>query len=161
MWRRRELLGALAGGATGMVLVADLARADGQPASDGKHEHSAIMTACCDTCSECAKACNRAFHHCLAQAIEGKAIHAKMAQMVADCAAFCALSAEMISRGSSLMALSCRACAEACRRCAQECAAAAADAEMKTCIESCERCEESCRNMLKAMGADAATPRSR
>jgi hypothetical protein len=153
MMRRRELLGAVAGGAAGMSLMAGAIEAFGQP-SEGHQEHSAIMKACCDTCAECAKACNHAFHHCLVQASQGKANHAKMAQMAADCGAFCALSAEMISRHSSLMALSCHACADACRRCADECAAAASDAEMKACIESCERCEESCRNMLKTMGVD-------
>jgi hypothetical protein len=154
MLRRRELLGAIAGGAAGMGLLTGLSHADSQVSDEGKHEHSPIMKACCDTCAECAKACNRAFHHCVTQAAMGKAVHAKMAQMVADCGAFCGLSSEMIARGSALMALSCRACADACRRCAEECAVAATDAEMKMCIESCERCEESCRNMLKAMGAD-------
>ncbi len=118
MWRRRELLGAIAGGTAAIGLVGELARAQTQTPGGTKHEHGPIMKACCDACDECAKACNRAFHHCLAQAALGKTIHAKMAQMVADCAAFCTLSAEMISRESSLMALSCRACADACQRCA-------------------------------------------
>jgi len=154
MLRRRELLGALAGGAAGMSLVAGALEAHGQP-SEGKLEHGALMKACCDTCAECAKVCNHAFHHCVVQASLGKATHAKMAQIAADCAAFCTLSAELIARDSTLMALSCRACAEACRQCADACALT--DPDMKACVESCQRCEESCRNMLKTMGAEAST----
>jgi hypothetical protein len=95
-----------------------------------------------------------AFHHCLTLAASGKTQHAKMAQLVIDCAAFCTLSAAMIARRSSLMVESCKACAEACRRCAEECATAADDEMMKKCVEACRRCEVSCRNMVKMMGGD-------
>jgi hypothetical protein len=157
MWKRREVLGGFATGLAGLAVVANnSADAAGQP-SEGDPKHAGTMSACCDTCGECARACNKAFHHCVEQAAAGKPRHAKMAQIVADCAAFCALSAEMIARNSTLMALSCRACADACRRCARECEASDKDSVMKTCLEACERCEESCRNMVKAMGDGSAT----
>ena len=98
--------------------------------------------------AECAKACNRAFHHCVSQAAAGKGEHAKMAQIAADCAAFCGLSSEMLSRSSSLALLSCAACADACKNCAQECDSHNSSAEMKTCAEECRRCEDSCRKMV-------------
>jgi hypothetical protein len=151
MWKRRELLCALATGAAGLSVVGSRADAAQAGSGDDEHKHAAIMKTCCDICSDCAKACNKAFHHCLTQAALGKQQHAKMAQTVVDCADFCALSAKLISRESAMMALSCGACADACQRCAQECAALA-DPEMKECLAACTRCEESCRNMLKAMG---------
>ena len=113
MWRRRDILGALGTGAAGLALVANKAQAFDQASGGDDPKHAGMAKSCCDACGACAEACNKAFHHCVEQASAGKPRHAKMAQMVADCAAFCALSAEMISRHSTLMILSCRACADA------------------------------------------------
>jgi hypothetical protein len=123
-----------------------------QPTSAHDPKHSAMLRACEEACGHCEATCNTTFHHCLAQAAAGKTHHARMAQMVADCAAFCNLSAMMIARHSPLMVESCRACAEACRECAQACGSSDLDDIMKACVESCRRCEESCRNMVRAMG---------
>ena len=118
---------------------------------DGKD--AAMKKSCCDACGNCAEACNKAYHYCLEQASAGKVRHAKIAQTIADCAAFCGLSATLISRQSTLMAFSCRACADACHRCAQECESFDTDIDVKMCFDACQRCEESCRDMVKAMGA--------
>jgi hypothetical protein len=153
MWRRRELLGAIGTGA-GLALIAHrTALADGGSGGEDP-KHAAMMKICGDKCADCAEACNKAFHHCVKQAAAGKPRHATAAQAVADCAAFCALSEQMISRHSTMMALACRACADACRQCAQECESFDTDLDMKSCFDSCQRCEESCREMVKAMGAD-------
>jgi len=154
MWRRREILSALATGAAGVALAANRTDAADDGSSEGDAKHKAMMKSCCDACGECARACNTAFHHCVEQAAGGKLPHARMAQITADCAAFCELSAKLISRHSTLMPLSCRACADACRRCAQDCATLDTDLEMKTCVDACSRCEESCRNMVKTMGTE-------
>ena len=161
MWNRRELLGVLGTGAAGFALLANRSEAgDDQIAQAGDEHaghdprHAAMMKECDEACGHCEAACNAAFHHCITQAAAGKVEHAKMAQMVVDCAAFCTLSAAMISRHSSLMVESCRACGEACRRCAEECGTAGSDEMMKTCATACKRCEESCRNMVKAMGGE-------
>jgi hypothetical protein len=162
MWRRRELLGALGTGAAGLTLMINKAQASDRPSGDDDSKHAGMKKSCCDTCANCAEACNKAFHHCLEQAAAGKPQHARMAQTVADCAAFCALSAALISRKSMMMILSCRACADACRRCAQECETFDTDLDMKICADACQRCEESCRNMVKVMGADSgAAPTAR
>ncbi len=153
MWKRREILGALATGAAGLALVVKKSEGSDGPSGDDDPKHAAMKKSCCDACGDCAVACNKAFHHCLEQASAGKPRHAKMAQTVADCAAFCALSAEMISRQSMMMILSCRACADACLRCAQECQIFDTDIDMKICSDACQRCEESCRNMVKTMSA--------
>ena len=155
MWRRRELLGALGTGAAGLTWAASRAEAAQvqAPVPQPKHSgHGQMLKECAEACGHCEATCNETFHHCLMLAGQGKTQHAKMAQMVADCAAFCALSAAMIARHSALMVESCRACGEACRRCAEECGSSDVDEMMKTCITACRRCEESCRNMVRAMG---------
>jgi hypothetical protein len=161
MWKRRELLGVLGTGAAGLALLTNRSEAAAGQAAATRDEpaghdprHAAIMKECEEACGHCEATCNTAFHHCIAQAAAGKTEHAKMAQLVIDCAAFCTLSAAMIARHSPLMIESCRACEEACRRCAEECGSAANDAMMKTCATACRRCEESCRNMVRAMGGE-------
>jgi hypothetical protein len=152
MWKRREVLGALALATAGVASA--VKRTDAaQDRSEDEAKHKAMMKSCGDICGECTEACNKTFHHCLEQAAAGKLPHARTAQIAADCAAFCALSAELIARQSMLMAVSCRACADACRRCAADCERFDTDLVMKTCVDACKRCEESCRNMAKAMGA--------
>ena len=149
MWTRRNLIGSAAAAATGIALAGS--RANAQNPAGGDQAHSdAMWKMCCNTCDDCAKACNKAFHHCVTQAGMGKAPHARTAQITADCAAFCELSAQMLARNSVLAMLSCQACADACKRCAQECESFDSDLEMKMCVQECQRCEESCRKMLKA-----------
>lgn len=147
MWNRREWLGALGTGTAGLTLLTNRAEA-----VEDEHGHAAILKECAEACGHCEAACNEAFHHCVSAAGAGKAEHARMAQMVVDCAAFCTLSAAMIARHSSLMIASCRACAEACEKCARDCSPHASGETMKHCVESCEKCAESCRKMAKEMG---------
>jgi len=160
MWKRRELLGALGAGAAGLAFLNHRAEAAGQaPTIADAHEghdprHAAILKECDEACGHCEATCNAAFHHCISQSAAGKFEHAKMAQLVIDCAAFCTLSAAMIARHSELMVESCRACAEACHRCAEACGSAQTDAMMKACATACRQCEETCRKMVHAMGGD-------
>jgi hypothetical protein len=150
MWKRREVLGALGTGAATLALLPTATAKSALDDSDAKN--AAMKHSCCDICGDCAKACNKAYHYSLEQASAGKSGHAKIAQTLADCAAFCDLSATLISRQSTLMAFSCRACADACRQCAQECQSFDTDIDVKLCFDACQKCEESCRNMVKAMG---------
>jgi hypothetical protein len=150
MWTRRNLIETAVVGATGVLAAARHAGA--QDAARGEHQHGdeAHWTSCADICEDCAKACNNAFHHCVTQAAAGKGTHAPMAQIAADCAAFCSLSAQMLQRKSTLALLSCSACAGACKYCAQECDKFESSQEMKLCADACRRCEESCRKMVEA-----------
>jgi hypothetical protein len=157
MWRRREILGLIGTGAASLTLVGANANAGEQQSGTDDPRHAGMKKSCCDACGECAEACNKTFHHSLEQASAGKAPYAKLAQTLADCGAFCNLSSQLIARGSMMMALSCRACADACRRCAQECGVFDTDLDVKLCTEACQRCEESCRNMMKAMGDDSGS----
>jgi hypothetical protein len=155
MWRRREILGALGTGVAGLALAANKTEGADRPSGDDDPKYAGMKKSCSEACGNCAEACNKTFHYCVEQASTGKVRHAKVAQTVADCAAFCALSAQMISRKSVMMTLSCRACADACRRCAQECEAFDTDLDMTICVDACKRCEESCREMVKAIGAES------
>jgi len=65
-----------------------------------------------------------------------------------DCAAMCATSAELMLRGSEMHGRVCGVCAEACERCAQGCERLAnADQQMLDCAAICRQCAESCRMM--------------
>jgi hypothetical protein len=153
MWRRREVISMLGPAAAGLAFMPNRASAHALDGQAGQHDsrHSEVLKNCEEACGHCEATCNTTFHHCITQAGTGKARHAAMAQMVADCATFCNLAATMIARASPLSVESCRACAEACRRCAQECGNGQADELMSTCVTSCRRCEESCRGMIRAM----------
>lgn len=153
MWRRREVLSTLATGAAGFLVAADRTDAAVPGSREDDPHHAAMLKSCGSVCGECNDACNKGFHHCIGQSARGKMPYAKMAQTLIDCTAFCALSAELISRGSAMMVISCQACADACRRCAQECETFDTDLDMKICLDACKRCEESCRHMVKTMAA--------
>jgi hypothetical protein len=113
-----------------------------------------MLKDCEEACGHCEATCNASFHHCITRSAEGQTQHARMAQIAADCAAFCNLSAVMIARHSPLLVEACRACAEACRLCASECGSSATDDMMKACVTACRRCEESCRTMVRVMGGE-------
>ena len=144
---RRELLGVL--GTTTAGLLAATGRAAG--AQGHAHHHSEGHEDCLKACQQCARSCNETFHHCCEQAALGKKEHAKALRLVADCARFCDLSADMVAGSSPLMVYSCAACAEACKACAAECDKFDAP-EMKGCAKACYACEKTCRAMVRAMG---------
>jgi hypothetical protein len=153
MWKRRDVIGLLGAGAASMTLAptrTEAALSDPAPEDD---KHATLMKLCQEACAACANACNKAFHHCLAEATRGKPKHVENAQVILDCAAVCELSACLLSRESSLMVESCRACAGACRRCALVCKPFDDELLMTICTSECNRCEESCRSMLEAMGS--------
>lgn len=158
MWNRREWLSALAAGTAGTVTLAgrsaagDSGPAQATGAAGHDSPHAAMMKECIEACGHCEAACDEAFHHCITQAAAGKSEHARMAQMVIDCAAFCTLSAAIMARHSPLMILSCHACGEACQKCAEECGSADHGEIMKHCVQACRACAESCRKMVQMMG---------
>ena len=105
---------------------------------------------CITACQECSRSCNETFSHCFDQVAQGKKEHATALRLVADCAKFCNLSADMVASSSPLMVYSCGACAEACKACATECDKHEAS-EMKDCAKACFACEKTCRAMVRSM----------
>ena len=143
---RRELLGVLGATAAGLAAVTGRsARADHEGHDDKAHAD------CLKACQDCSRECNETFHHCYEQLAQGKKEHAKALHLVADCAKFCNLSADLVANKSPLMVHACAACAEACKACAAECDKFEAP-QMKECGKACRACEASCRAMVKAMG---------
>ena len=144
---RREMLGMLGAGAVGLTaLSGQEALAQGASARlDDVHKE------CLEACSECARACDMAFHHCTMQVAEGKREHAKPLHYAIDCSGFCALSACNIAKHSPLMAYSCEACAEACK--STHAVLSKFDSEeMKAATKALARCEKACLAMVEAMG---------
>ncbi len=143
---RREVLGLLGAGATSLAAFG-VGGAHAAETAERDNPHVACLKECKACATECAEMC----HHCIEQLATGKKEYAKALQLIADCEAFCALSASMIARMSPLMAYSCGACADACRDCAKECDQVGS-APMKECAERCRACEKTCRDMVRAMG---------
>ena len=76
---------------------------------------------CIEACVKCAQECEHCGDACI-----GQPEMAECVRTFRDCAELCWTSAGYMSRGSTLAADVCRACAEACRRCAEECRTMAA-----------------------------------
>jgi hypothetical protein len=145
---RRELLGAMSVTAAGLVTaIGRIARADNQDHHDEVHE------SCLKNCQGCKRECDEAFHACYSALGDGKKDYARALHLVADCAAFCDLSATLIARQSPLMTHACAACAQACQACGAECDKFN-DAALKDCARACHDCEASCRAMIKSSGGD-------
>ena len=144
---RREWIGMLGAGAVGLTALSGReALAQGTSAKlDDVHKE------CLEACSECAKSCDMAVHHCLTQVAEGKREHAKPLQYANDCAGFCALSACNVAKHSPLMAYSCEACADACKASLAVISKFDSD-EMKAAAKALARCEKACLAMVEAMG---------
>lgn len=71
-----------------------------------------------------------------------------------DCAALCAVSAEILGRqtegDAQVIAATLDACAAACDACAQECERHAEMHEhCRTCAEACRRCADACRQAME------------
>lgn len=146
---RRELLGVL-GTAAGLVAVTgSMAYAQ----HEGHVHRDKVYEDCLKACEACERSCNETFHYSYTQVAEGKKEYAKALHLVADCAKFCDLSADLIASQSPLMVHACLACAEACKACATECGKFDS-VEMKSCVKACRECETTCRAMVKAMGHD-------
>ena len=143
---RRELLGMIGAAARLGAVAGSNARAQHEG-----HHRDEVHEDCLKACESCERTCNETFHHCYTKVAEGKKEHAKALHLVADCARFCDLSADLIASQSPLMVHDCLACAEACKACATECDRFDS-AEMKSCVKACRDCETTCQEMVKAMG---------
>ncbi len=143
---RRELFGALSVTAAGFLgAVGRVAQAGHQDHHDEVHE------TCLKNCQACERECDEAFHFCASELAESKKEYARVLHLVADCAAFCDLSATLIARQSPLMVQACAACAHACQACGAECDKFK-DAELKECARACHDCVASCQAMIKSSG---------
>ena len=113
---RREMLGTLT------LTAAGSACAIGRVARAGHEDHhDEVHESCFKNFQACKWKCDLAFHHCYANLAEGDKAYAKALHLVADCAAFCDLSATLIARRSPLVPHAKSWCALACQDCGTEC----------------------------------------
>jgi len=142
---RREVLGLLGTTMAGLTAAAVASDAQAaQPAADDNHDR------CAKACAAAMTACNKGFHHCYMEVVEGKKEHAKTMHLCVDCADICGTSAVLVARMSPLMAHACKATTECCNDLIAQCEKLN-DPEMRRVIEACGQCAESCREMIKAM----------
>lgn len=107
------------------------------------------MKDCIQLCWECRTECQETFtHHCLEMG--GEHVAQAHAIVMLDCIQACQTAADFMTRGSSLHAAECAACAEVCEACAQSCEQVGGEMMMK-CAELCRRCAQSCREMSRSM----------
>ena len=142
---RRELLGALGLGATGLMTLPGLAAEAQEP---HPHHHDPAHGECLKACTRCAEVCNETFHYSFEHLTDGHKQHAGVAELTVDCQEFCKLAATMLARESDVMGFACAACAEVCKACAEECKKHD-DKQMKECVEACLACEKTCRTMAE------------
>jgi hypothetical protein len=122
-------------------------KAGSQIGDKAKDAHSDMLLSCAKACADCQQACDACSAHCVAMLAEGKTQHTKTLQLCNDCAAMCAVSAQIVARHGPLTNVVCNACADACNQCATACEASKEDAHMRHCAEECRRCEKACRTM--------------
>jgi hypothetical protein len=147
---RREMLGVMGAGAVGLTALSGREAVAQAPSSSSQLD--SIHKECLEACSDCARACDMAFHHCVTQVAEGKREHAKPLQYFADCAGFCGLAACNIAKHSPLMAFSCESCGDACKATLAVVNSSAESEAEKAAIKALTRCEKSCTAMVEAMG---------
>jgi hypothetical protein len=103
------------------------------------------MQECIQLCWECRTECQETlFNHCLQEG--GKHAEAEHVKLMMDCIQACQTAADFMTRGSSLHASECAACADVCEACAESCERIGGE-HMKACAEICRRCAASCREM--------------
>lgn len=112
--------------------------------------HSSLhadLQACIESCRECLQECQETLYgHCLEMG--GEHVEKEHVKLMTDCIQFCQMSADFMSRGSSLHAAVCAACAEVCEACAESCERIGGE-RMLRCAEICRQCARSCREMGK------------
>ena len=161
MWRRRKLIGTVGNRATGFAVATNRTkRPGGHPSEDGP-QHAAMRKSCCDTCADCAKACNKAFHHCVTRPPAGKPQHAKMAQIVSRLRGLlCSFLRDAAPKQHHDGMLAARPVPTPAGAAPGMRTRSIAISNMKTCVQECQRCEDSCRKMVKTMEPSRSLIRS-
>ena len=82
-------------------VIGRAARAENEDHRDQVHE------SCLKNCQACKRECDQAFHYCHGKLAKGEKGFANALHLVADCPAFCDLSATLMARRSPLMVYAC------------------------------------------------------
>jgi hypothetical protein len=114
-------------------------------AASAQDGHAGLMQECIKNCTDCHKICLETLAYCQRQG--GKHAAEAHLRILLDCAQVCQVSADFMTRGSTLHSRACGLCAEACEDCAKSCERFPGDAKMKACAAVCRRCAKTCRTM--------------
>jgi hypothetical protein len=107
---------------------------------------SAAARSSIDACQACSTECGL----CAQECIDAGSPHlASCARLCVDCQDLCAVTATLVSRGSTAGSSICKVCAELCDRCATECDRHESDV-MRRCADACRRCAAECRKLASA-----------
>jgi hypothetical protein len=101
-------------------------------------------------CSACQRECDMCATYCLQMIGGGHADHLTTAQTCRDCADFCAVTAQFVSRSGPFQLQMTSACAEACRLCAEACEKSG-DATMQDCATQCKLCQQKCEELVNVL----------
>ena len=142
---RREVLGILGAGATGLT-----AFAGSRASADEPHaKHAEHFIRCAKACAECLLECDFCHHHCVGLVVEGHKEHAKTLKLCVDCGEICSAAAKLAARQSVLAVILCESCAKACDECNAACEKFPDDKIMAKCAKACRDCAAACRDMIK------------
>lgn len=113
-----------------------------------QHDMSAAMRACVDACQACRAQCLVTVAH----GAESGGILAAAAhlQVLLDCAALCAVTVDLLARGSVRHRELCRVCADACRACEASCRQMPHGSTVARCAELCAACADACETVAAA-----------
>ncbi len=105
---------------------------------------SAQTRECITTLNQCHSMClSMAMTHVVESRSEvGRPQHMRM---MLDCAAICAVTADLLAHKSQFHNRMCALCAEICEVCGQTCAAS----DMEDCAQMCRRCAAICRETAR------------
>jgi hypothetical protein len=109
------------------------------------HPLRAEVEACIRACQDCHAVCLASINHCLH--LGGHHAEADHICLLLDCAAACAVSIDLMLRGSDFAPETCGLCADICIRCAADCDRLSDDPMMQHCADLCRRCADACRRM--------------
>ena len=101
--------------------------------------------ACIKACQKCVAECEHCATACSEE--DNRKDLACCITLDRDCAAICALAAEMMARGSSFIKEICGLCAKICRDCGDECSKHQHMEHCKRCADACYQCAEECEKM--------------
>lgn len=121
---------------------------DGPRKPPMQHDMTAAMRACVEACQACRAQCLVTIAH---GAESGGALAAAPhLQALLDCAALCAVTVDLLARGSVRHRELCRVCAAICRACEASCRQMPPGSTVARCAELCAACAAACAAVVGA-----------
>lgn len=114
-----------------------------------QHDMTEAMRAGVAASGACREQCLVTFAH--AAESGGELAAAPHLQLLLDCAALCAVTTDLLARGSVRHRELSRLCAEVCRACEASCRSMPQGSTVQRCAEQCHACAEACEKVVRAV----------